>query len=427
MCRRVERRASIRCGPCGTNSFGVIPPTGYHGNVRIPLLLMLAIAVTMAAPLACQESLVERGFSHFYNLEYDEAIASFEKAIVRNPGSPDLHNHLAQTLVFREMFRNGALESELVSGANSFLRRPKLNPSPETEARFLSEVSIALALAGDRLKVNPDDTAAMYSMGISYGLRSNYYWVVKKAWHDSLKDATAARRLHNRVSELEPGNVDARLVQGLHDYIVGSLPWRVKMLGFLVGIRGDKEKGILTVQDVASNGRVNRIDARILLCALYRRENRTSLAIPIVQDLIGRFPRNFLLRLELAEMYSMAGEGTQGLETLDEVARLKTRHAPGFDRLPWEKIYFREGSIQFWYNQLDRSLENMQRVTAAAAAEDVDLNTGVQAYLRMGQIYDMEQKRALALEAYQKAIAYAPQAEAAQESRKYLSTPYHRM
>ena len=54
---------------------------------------------------------------------------------------------------------------------------------------------------------------------------------------------SAARKLHNRISELEPDNVDARLVQGLHDYIVGSLPWGYKMLGFLVGIRGDKEKG----------------------------------------------------------------------------------------------------------------------------------------------------------------------------------------
>ncbi len=385
----------------------------------------MLLLVAMAAPLACQDGVVEQGFSHFYNLEYDEAIASFEKAIARNPNSPDLHNHLAQTLVFQEMFRDGALESELVSGANSFLRRPKLNPSAETETRFLSEVSKAMALADTRLKTNPNDTAALYAMGISYGLRTNYYWVVKKAWHDSLKDATAARRLHNRVSELEPNNVDARLVQGLHDYIVGSLSWKFKMIGFLVGIRGDKEKGIRTVQDVASNGKANRIDAQILLCALYRRENRTRLAIPIVQDLIGRFPRNFLLRLELAQMYSMAGDGTHGIETLEEVARLKTQRAPGFDRLPWEKIYFHQGSIQFWYNQLDRSLENMQRVTGAA--KEIDLNTGVQAYLRIGQIYDLKQKRAQALEAYKKAIAYAPQAEAAQESKRYLDTPYRRM
>jgi hypothetical protein len=39
----------------------------------------------------------------------------------------------------------------------------------------------------------------------------------------------------------------------------------------------------------------------------------------------------------------------------------------------------------------------------------------------------MKQRRAEAVAAYRKAIAFAPQAEAAQESRKYLSTPYRRM
>ena len=323
------------------------------------------------------------------------------------------------------MFRNGALESELVSGSNSFLRRPKLNPTPETEKRILDEIAKSMALADARLKQNPNDTAAMYASGIAYGLRSNYFWVVKKAWHDSLKDATAARKLHNRISELEPNNVDARLVQGLHDYIVGSLPFGYKMLGFLIGIHGDKEKGIRTVQEVAKNGKLNRVDAEIFLCALYRRENQSKLAVPLVQDLIRRYPRNYLLRMELGQMYSQAGDGVRGLQALEEVARLKERHAPGFDRVPWEKIYYQQGSIQFWYNDLDRSLENMKKV--AAAGEDVDLNTGVQAYLRMGQIYDMKQRRAEAIEAYKKAIAYAPQAEAAQESRKYLSTPYRRM
>ena len=388
----------------------------------LKLALLLAL---MASPLGGQPSLVDEGFTDFYNLDYDQAIAVFEKAIALDPRPPDLHNHLAQTLIFREMFRNGALESELISGSNSFLRRPKLNPTPETEKRILDEIARAMALADARLKQNPKDTQAMYAEGIAYGLRSDYFWVVKKAWHDALRDATAARKLHNRISELEPGNVDARLVQGLHDYIVGSLPWGYKMLGFLVGIHGDKEKGIRTVQDVARNGKLNRVDAEVFLCALYRRENQSKLAVPLVQDLIRRYPRNYLFRMELGQMYSQSGDGVRGLQALEEVARLKQSHAPGFDRLPWEKIYYQQGSIQFWYNQLDSSLENMKKV--AAAGEEVDLNTGAQALLRMGQIYDMKQRRAEAVAAYRKAIAYAPQAEAAQESRKYLDTPYRRM
>ena len=388
----------------------------------LKLALLLAL---IASPLGGQQPLIDEGYAHFYNLEFDQAIAIFENGIAHNPGLPELHNHLAQTLIFREMLRNGSLESELVSGSNSFLRRAKLNPAPETEKRILDEIAKAMALADARLKQNPKDTAAMYASGIAFGLRSNYFWVVKKAWHDSLRDATAARKLHNRISELEPNNVDARLVQGLHDYIVGSLPLAYKMLGFLIGIHGDKEKGIRTVQDVAKNGKLNRVDAEVFLCALYRRENQSKLAVPLVQDLIRRYPRNYLFRMELGQMYSQSGDGVRALQALEEVARLKQSHAPGFDRVPWEKIYYQEGSIQFWYNDLDRSLENMKKVTAAS--EEVDLNTGVQAYLRMGQIYDMKQRRAEAIAAYKKAIAYAPQAEAAQESRKYLDTPYRRM
>ena len=386
--------------------------------------LILALAA-LVGPAAAQDPLAVQAYDHFYNLEFDEAIQGFQRAIALDPKSPDLHNHLAESIVFREMYRDGALESELVSGNNSFLRRPKLNPSPETEKWFLDEIAHAMALSQACLQANPNDVSAMYAEGISYGLRSDYYWVVKKAWHDSLKDATSARRLHNRVSELQPGNVDARLVQGLHDYIVGSLPLVYRMLGFLAGIHGDKEKGIRTVQDVAQNGKDNRVDAQIFLCALYRRENQPRLAIPFVQDLIRRYPRNFLLRLELSQMYSMAGDEANALSGLREVAALKTRHAPGYDRVPWEKIYFQQGTIQFWYRDLDGALENMKKVTAAT--EELDLNTGASAYLRMGQIYDLTNRRSLALAAYQKAIAYAPEAEAAQESKKYLSAPYRRM
>ena len=395
---------------------------GFLGAVwRIAVWLMAVWSLGLAA----QDAVVDRGFDHFYNLEYDEALTDFRLAAAQHRDVADLHNHIAQTLVFREMFRDGALESELVSGNNSFLRRPKLNPSAETEREFLGELGKAMSLCQARLSKNPNDTSALYALGISYGLRANYYWVVKKAWHESLTDATAARRQHNRVAELEPANVDARLVQGLHDYIVGSLPVAYRMLGFLVGIRGDREKGIRTVQDVARNGRLNKVDAEILLCALYRRENRSMAAVPLIDDLIRRFPRNFLLRLELSQMYSVAGDGPRALAAVEEVRRLKASHAPGYDRVPWEKIYYQEGTIQFWYRDLGDALENLKKVAEAAA--EVDLSTGAYALLRIGQIYDMTQRRDEALVAYRRCIAYAPEADAAHESRKYLTMPYRRL
>jgi tetratricopeptide (TPR) repeat protein len=381
-------------------------------------LVLLAAALRLPA-----QNLLDDGWDHFYNLEYDPAIADFQRAIAQDPNSPDLHNHLAEAVVFKEMYRNGALESEMVSGNNSLLRRARMNAAPETRAQFLAEVGKCLNLCDARLKKNPHDSTALYAQGIAYGLRSDYFWVIEKSWYDSLRDATSARKAHNRLAELEPDNVDARLVQGLHDYIVGSLPWQYRMLGFLVGFHGDKEKGMRIVQDVAQNGKLDKVDAEIFLCALYRRENHPERAVPIVQDLIRRFPRNYILRLELSVMYSMAGDKVHGLEAVEEAARLKRDHAPGFDRMPWEKIYYQEGSIQFWYRDEDRALENLKKV--AAGIENVDLNTGAYTYLRIGQIYDMTLRRPQAVEYYKKAIAYEPQADGAAQSRKYLSNPYN--
>jgi tetratricopeptide (TPR) repeat protein len=390
--------------------------------MRFPVVGLLS-ALTLFAqqnPWAPYDS----AFNHFYNLEYNQAIAELEKGLAGDPNSVALHNYMAQCIQFREMFKVGALESELVSGANSFLRRPKIDTTPEIEKRFFEEIQKAMSLAEARLKTDPKDTKALYALGVTYGLRGSWYFLVRKAWTDALHDATTARKLHNKVTELDPSNYDARLVQGAHDYIVGSLPMFYKMLGFLVGFRGDREKGIRTLHEVAQKGKANSVDAEVFLCAIYRREEKWKAAAPLLEDLIRRFPRNYLLRFEQAQMYSSTGQKDKAIECIQKVAELKKTGAPGFADLAPEKIYYQIGNIQFWYRDYDQAVDNLKKATAGGST--LDLNTGTLAWMRLGQVYDLTNRRDLAMEAYRRAIAFAPQAEAAKESRRYLSTPYRR-
>ena len=124
-------------------------------------LVLLAAALRLPA-----QNLLDDGWDHFYNLEYDPAIADFQRAIAQDPNSPDLHNHLAEAVVFKEMYRNGALESEMVSGNNSLLRRARMNAAPETRAQFLAEVGKCLNLCDARLKKNPNDSTALYALSL---------------------------------------------------------------------------------------------------------------------------------------------------------------------------------------------------------------------------------------------------------------------
>jgi tetratricopeptide (TPR) repeat protein len=386
-----------------------------------------SVLFALAGPLLAATNWVEDGNEAFYNLDYDRSLASYEKALAASPDDPVLHNHVAHALLYREMFRDGALESELVSGNNSFIRRPKLEPPADVEKRFFSEINRAIELSQARIAKNPRDTAALHTLSVSYALRANYGFLVRKSWRASLYDSSQARKYDSQVTELEPDNYDARLLQGGYDYIVGSLSWSLRALGFIAGFHGDKQRGLRTIEEVAAKGKENRVDAEIVLCALYRREGQPLRAIPLVTKLIDRYPRNYLLRFELAQMYGATGNRTLALNTLGDIAKLKQENAPGYDRIPWEKIYYETGNLQFWFDDFDHAMANLKKVTATEAQlRELDLNTGVLALMRQGQIYDLENHHNLAVQAYQEAVRFAPQADAAKESQHYINSPYTR-
>ncbi len=383
-------------------------------------LLRLAILV----PCVLTAQTVSPGFDHFYSLEYEPAIAIFEKEISARPSEPAGYNHLAQAILYREMDRAGALESELVTGNNPFLSRGKIVASPAEQKRFDEAIAKAIALSEARLSANPKDVDAVYLLSVAHGLQANYNFLVRKLWRDSLKEFTLSRKLSMQVTQADPKRVDAYLVQGVHDYIVGSLPFTWKLLGFLIGFRGDKDGGLRTVEMVAAKGDKNKFDAMIALAVAYRRERQTEKAIPLLTELIRIFPRNYLFRLELVQMYGDLGQKDDALAVLARMDQLKRDGAPGYKTLPAGKIQYARGNLLFWYREYPGAIENLLKVTAATVT--LDVNTAMNGWMRLGQAYDLLGKRSQAVAAYQQAVNAAPESDAGRESKRYLNSPYRR-
>jgi tetratricopeptide (TPR) repeat protein len=300
--------------------------------MRIQWIVLLPLVLARGEQLPLQNVLDDPSFNHFYNLEYDEALAGFEAAAAKDPGSADVQNHIAQTVLYRAMFHAGMLESDMLKTSDSVLKTPKLEMSPADQQQFTGAVDRAMQLAQARLKTDRDDAGALYALGVSYGLRGQYSFV-RKAYLDALHDMTWAHRLHNRATQVDPGMIDAQLTQGVYDYALGSLRFGWRMIGLLGGFQGNKARGIATVNRVADEGATNRISAAILLAAIYRREHRPMDAIGILKPLIPQLPRNYLLRLELAGMYGDLGNRDAALDVLGEVERLQQAHAPGYQML----------------------------------------------------------------------------------------------
>jgi tetratricopeptide (TPR) repeat protein len=383
-----------------------------------------AATVLAADPVKVEDPLQSPGWRYFYNNQYDSAIAYFSKEVRDQPDNPAAYNHLAQSILYRELFRNGALESELVTGNNPFLRSPKVSITDENREKFNNAIDKAESLAQERLKNHADDARALYDLSVTYGLRANFNFLVDKAWKEALHNATESRTYSNRVLEVQPGLTDAYLIQGLHDYVVGSLPFYLRMVGFLAGFHGDREKGLQELQNVAQHGVLNKYDARILLAVIYRREHRPQDAIPLLRDLAQTFPHNDLLQLEQVQMYSDAGDKQAALAVLAKVEKLKTEQVEGYRDIPIEKIRYLRGNLLFWYGDIRPALEEIKAVTSKT--NNLDLNTEVLAWLRLGQLYDLQGQHGNAVFAYKRTMKAAPFSAAASEAKSYITSPYKR-
>jgi tetratricopeptide (TPR) repeat protein len=292
--------------------------------MRAAIIALFCLAPAQARPLS-------QGYDHFYNLEYDQAIADFTAETEQHPGEPAGWNHLAHAILYRAMYRSGALESELVTGSNPFLRREKVQTTPAEDQQFNSAIdkSIGLCRAAQ---------GRLAALGVAYSLRANYDLLVRKAWLDALHNVSRANDTFRQLLQLEPDNVDARLIPGVYDYVVGSLSWGYRFLGFLAGFHGNRSRGIHTIQTVAQQGATNPVDAKILLVAIYRREQRPAEALVLLDGLIRQFPRNHLFRFEVVQMYRDMGDRDKARAEIDRIRELRRNGAAGFRDLAPEKI-----------------------------------------------------------------------------------------
>src|SRR4051812_25618746 len=256
------------------------------------------------------DALTRSGFEHYYDADYDRAAKDFEKALAAHPDDPAAVNHLLSAVMFGELSRVGALDTSLYSN-NSFLdQKREYVLDPQVKQRIQDLETKALQLAEDRLKKDPSDIQALYARGVTRSMQATYTGLVQKAWLSALGNAKASREDHEKVLKLDPEFSDAKTVVGTHEYIVGSLPWAMRIFGHLVGFGGNKQNGLKLLKEAGESGGETSADAKVILTLFLRREQRYKEALDVVRSLTASHPRNFLFSLEEANILKDSGQGT---------------------------------------------------------------------------------------------------------------------
>lgn len=285
------------------------------------LLLVLLLSPSWAARKPAQQTAPEDpvalAMDHFRNLEYPQAEAVLDGFLKQRPDDLRALNLQGNVILYGEMFRRGLLESQLYRKDGEAFEPTKTPVTPEFQKHLFDVLDKAQAVADSRSAKDPNDKEARYWAGVTHGIRATYYFSLKRSWKGALDEAKSAQKEHAALLKLDPDFVDAKLIVGVQDYVVGSLPWPVKMLAALVGAHGDRARGLQEVQAVAEKGNYARDDARTVLAVLYQREERWGDARRALEELTPRFPRGFLSAQELASVCTRIGDLRCAASTYD--------------------------------------------------------------------------------------------------------------
>ena len=378
----------------------------------------LAVDPAVSIPFRPPDPLNQAAFEHYYNLDHDAAVQDFERILARHPNDPFAVNHLISAIQMRELYRMGAMNSGEYSN-DSFIGQAHRPADPAQKERIKQLVEQAEKLENAELANNPNNVDMLYARGVTRGQFALYTALIERAWFSSLRNAVGARRDHERVLELAPQDIDAKLVVGAHNYVMGSLPLAVKIAVALVGLSGDKEKGLQYLNDAYHSDGETSVDAGIILMVFLRREHRYGEALQIAGTIGPRFPRNYLLPLEEANLLRASGKND---ESEEQYRRVWQNGRDG----KYGSLHYEIAALGL--GDLLRSEKKYQ--AAAAAYELVSEVTGAdpellqKANLGAGEMYDQLQKRDLAVQKYEAVVATNSANAEADKARKRMKDAY---
>jgi tetratricopeptide (TPR) repeat protein len=387
------------------------------------MLLVLASACLASDPAALtpfrpSDSLNQAAFEHYYNLDYDAAIQDFERILARHPNDPFAVNHLLSAVQVRELYRMGAMNTGDYSNDN-FIGIAHRPVDPAQKQRIKQLVEQAEKLENAELASNPDNVDMLYARGVTRGQFALYTALIERAWFSALRNAVGARRDHERVLELDPQYTDAKLVVGAHNYVMGNLSMAVKVAVALVGLSGDKNKGLEYLNDAYRANGETSVDAGIVLMVFLRREHRYGEALQIAGAIGPRFPRNYLLPLEQANLLRVSGKNGEAEEQYRRV--WQNGREGKYGNLHYEIAAIGLGDLLRGEKKYQAAATAYELVSEVTGADPELLQ---KANLGAGEMYDQLQERDLAVKKYEAVVAANSGNAEADRARKRIKDAY---
>ena len=372
-----------------------------------------------ALPAAAKAEQVERlrvaGFNAIFSLDYTAAARAFNEMIQTAPDLPQGYLYRATNTWLKVLYDKRLLSTSLYSN-DAFFEQKEKTVEPAVDKAFRADLDKAIALAEARLKTNPTDIDAMYFLGASHGVLAGYEASMARAFMSALSHGGKAVDLHEKVLKADPAYADAYLTVGTYHFVVGSLPFVVKTLAAIGGVRGSKRQGIAELERVAVDGKRASDDARTILISLYAREKRLADSLAVIRTLKAKYPSNYILALEEANVLARMKRYDEAFPAYETLLASPRVNAEAKDFVAYA---YAEALRQSGNNEKAISVYSIVWTWHGADPDLVTL-----ARLGAGQCHDTLGQREQALAQYRMVLRRADVLDSRKRAENFTKKPY---
>jgi tetratricopeptide (TPR) repeat protein len=351
------------------------------------------------------EEFIRRGVEKGLNLDGPGSVAELTRAIEVDRENPLSYAYLAMAHLF--LYETAFDEGE----------------KKEHESSMLRAVEDAQSRAEKQLGKNPKNAEACFSLAISRMVK-NRWEIIRKNYFRAFREAQAVWDLLERTQELDPQNFDVYYPMGVLHYHLAQLSGIARWITSLFITPGDRERGLKEFEVAYQKGRLMRDFAASSLVSAYSGyEKKPARALPLVQALKERYPKNYNFSFALANTYSDLGKSEEALAVAREIESCIRSGIPPYRAELWPRYSLLLGKIALDQGEYDKAEELLNQ----ALKDTASYNARVRAYalVRLGMIQDARDDRKGAEDYYRKALEVEGAEGTAQRlAREYLEAPY---
>jgi len=363
---------------------------------------------------------VRDGYARFYVLDFDGAISRFNSVLNAHPNDPMAYGYVQMATVFRELYHQDLLDTTYYAHDSFLTSKRSVTVPPGTLERIEYLTNTGIRLCDDRIKANPSDKDAYFARGYLHGIHAAFITLVDHSFVSAARQGYASRNDSEQVLKIDPDYADAKMAVGIQQFAVASLPRWVRMVVGIVGVGGNKERGLEMLRESAAHGTITAVESRTVLSLFLRHDARYPEALVVQHGLAAQFPHNYLYRLEEVNLTKDEGNGPAAIALYKVVLADAAR--PGYFIDPrLQMAWFGLADTQRGQNDIADAAENYVK-----AAEQPECSDWLRkrAQLNAAEMFDLLHQRDHARQLYQMASSGGGDQSQADAARHYLQTPY---